>query len=76
MARFYVSIAGANCILDLIQECLTLEHAKKLAAQTAEELVRNKEPSRLQRKARSGHGNLVYNVPLSRKLNGVRLDRA
>jgi hypothetical protein len=50
MARFYVSIAGANCILDLIQECLTLEHAKKLAAQTAEELVRNKEPSRLRGK--------------------------
>jgi hypothetical protein len=43
MARFYVSIADANCILDPIQECLTLEHAKKLAAQTAEELVRNKD---------------------------------
>ena len=50
MARFYVSIADANCILDPIQECLTLEHAKKLVAQTAEELVRNKEPSRLRGK--------------------------
>ena len=84
MARFYVSIADANCILDPIQECLTLEHAKKLAAQTAEELVRNKEPSRLRGKhvqVTDERGNLVYKVslpdgmPASRKLNGVRLDK-
>ena len=50
MPRFYVNIADANRILDTGQECLTLEHAKKLAAQTAEELVRNKEPSRLRGK--------------------------
>jgi hypothetical protein len=31
MARFYVSIADANRILDTSQECLSLEHAKKLA---------------------------------------------
>ena len=65
MARFYVSIADANCILDPIQECLTLEHAKKLAAQTAEELVRNKEPSRLRGKhvqVTDERGNLVYTM--------------
>jgi hypothetical protein len=64
MARFYISIADANCILDPIQECLTLEHAKKLAAQTAEELVRNKEPFRLRGKhvqVTDERGNLVYN---------------
>ena len=85
MARFYVSIAGANCILDLIQECLTLEHAKKLAVQTAEELARDKEYSHLRGKyvqVTDERGNLVYKVslpdgmPVSRKLNGVRLDRA
>ena len=84
MARFYVSIADANRILDPIQECLTLEHAKKLAAQTAEELVRNKEPSQLRGKhvqVTDERGNLVYKVslpdgmPASRKLNGVRLDK-
>jgi hypothetical protein len=86
MARFYVSIADANRILDTSQECLSLEHAKKLAAQTAEELARkNKEPSQLRGKhvqVTDERGNLVYNVslsdgmPLSPKLNGVRLDRA
>jgi hypothetical protein len=85
MARFYVSIADANRILDTSQECLSLEHAKKLAAQTAEELARNKELSQLRGKhvqVTDERGNLVYNVslsdgmPLSPKLNGVRLDRA
>jgi hypothetical protein len=85
MARFYVSIADANRILGPSQECLTFEHAEKLAVQTAEELVRNKVPSQLRGKhiqVTDERGNLVYNVslpdgmPVSRKLNGVRLDRA
>jgi hypothetical protein len=84
MARFYVSIADANRILDTSQECLSLEHAKKLAAQTAEELARNKEPSQLIGKhvqVTDERGNLLYKVSLldemhvSRKLNGARLDR-
>jgi hypothetical protein len=33
MPRFYVSVADANRILDTGQERLTLEHAKKLAAE-------------------------------------------
>ena len=41
MQRFYVSIPDENRILDTGQECLTLEHAKKLAVQTAEEMARN-----------------------------------
>ena len=56
MPRFYVSIADANRILDTCQECLTLEHAKKLAVQTVEELARNKDCLPTQRKARLGHG--------------------
>jgi hypothetical protein len=85
MARFYVSIADANRILDTGQECLTLEHAKKLAVQTAEEMARkNKEYSHLRGKyvqVTDEGGNLVYKVslpdgmPVSRKLNGVRLDK-
>jgi hypothetical protein len=55
MPRFYVSIADANRILDTSQECLALEHAKKLADQTAEELVRNKGCSQFS-EVRSGHG--------------------
>ena len=42
MARFYVSIADANRILETGQECLTLEHAKKLAVQRAEEITHPK----------------------------------
>ena len=64
MPRFYVSIADANRILDTSQECLTLEHAKKLADQTAEELVRNKGCSQLREKyvqVTDERGNLVYN---------------
>src|SRR3954467_6951413 len=85
MPRFYVSIADANRILDTSQECLTLEHAKKLADQTAEELVRNKGCSQLREKyvqVTDERGNLVYKVslpdgmPASRKLNGVGLDKA
>ena len=84
MPRFYVSIADANRILDTSQECLALEHAKKLADQTAEELVRNKGCSQLRGKyvqVTDEKGNLVYKVslpdgmPASRKLNGVRLDK-
>jgi hypothetical protein len=84
MPRFYVSIADANRILDTSQECLTLEHAKKLADQTAEELVRNKGCSQFRGKyvqVTDERGNLVYKVslpdgmPASRKLNGVRLDK-
>ena len=85
MPRFYVSIADANRILDTGQEeCLTFEHAKKLADQTAEELVRNKGCSQLREKyvqVTDERGNLVYKVslpdgmPASRKLNGVRLDK-
>ena len=84
MPRFYVSIADANRILDTGQECLTLEHAKKLAVQTAEEMARNKEYSHHRGKyvqVTDERGNLVYKVslsdgmPVSRKLNGVRLDR-
>jgi len=84
MPRFYVSIADANRILDTSQECLTFEHAKKLADQTAEELVRNKGCSQLREKyfqATDERGNLVYKVslpdgmPASRKLNVVRLDK-
>ena len=84
MPRFYVSIADANRILDTSQECLTLEHAKKLAVQTAKEMARNKEYSQLRGKyvqVTDERGNLVYKVslpdgmPASRKLNGVRLDK-
>ena len=80
MPRFYVSIADANRILDTSQECLTLEHAKKLAVQTAEEMARNKEYSQLRGKyvqVTDERGNLVYKVslpdgmPASRKLNGM-----
>jgi hypothetical protein len=84
MPRFYVSIADENRILDTGQECLTLEHAKKLAVQTAEEMARNKKYSHIRGKyvqVTDERGNLVYKValsdgmPVSRKLNGVRLDR-
>ena len=60
-----------------------LQHAKKLAVQTAEELARDKEYSHLRGKyvqVTDERGNLVYKVslpdgmPVSRKLNGVRLD--
>jgi hypothetical protein len=81
MPRFYVSIADANRILDTGQECLTLEHAKKLAVQTAEEMARkNKEYSHLRGKyvqVTDERGNLVYKVslpdgmPVSRKLNAA-----
>ena len=83
MPRFYVSIADANRILTL-PGSLTFEHAKKLADQTAEELVRNKGCSQLREKyvqVTDERGNLVYKVslpdgmPASRKLNGVRLDK-
>ena len=83
MPRFYVSITDAHRILDTGQECLTLEHAKKLAVKTAEELARDKEYSHLRGKyvqVTDERGNLVYKVslpdgmPVSRKLNGVRLD--
>src|SRR3954447_3784027 len=66
------------------QECLTLEHAKKLAVQTAEAWARDKEYSHLRGKyvqVTDERGNLVYKVslpegmPISRKFNGVRLDR-
>ena len=85
MPRFYVSISDANRILDTSQECLTLEHAKKLAVQTAEELARNKDCSQLKGRhvqVTDERGNLVYKVslpdgmPFSRKLNGVRLDKS
>ena len=52
-------------ILDTSQECLTFEHAKKLADQTAEELVRNKGCSQLREKyvqVTDERGNLVYKV--------------
>ena len=84
MPRFYVNIADANRILDTGQECLTLEHARKLAVQTAEEMARNRNSSHIRGKyvqVTDERGNLVYKVPLSdgmpvsRKLNGVRLDR-
>jgi hypothetical protein len=61
-----------------------LEHAKKLAVQTPEEMARNKEHSHLRGKyvqVTDERRNLVYKVslpdgmPVSRKLNGVRLDR-
>ena len=85
MARFYVSITDANVILGRSQECLTLDHAKKLAVQTAEELVRKKERSQLRGQhvqVTDERGRLVYNLslpdgmPVSRKVNGVRLDMA
>jgi hypothetical protein len=63
MPRLYVSIADANRILDTGQECLTLEHAKKLAVQTAEELAREQEYSHLRGKyvqVTDERGNLVY----------------
>ena len=67
------------------EQCLTLEHAKKLAVQTAEELARKKDCSQLRGKhvqVTDERGNLVYKVslpdgmPASRKLNGVRLDKS
>jgi hypothetical protein len=66
MPRFYVSIADANRILDTGQECLTLEHAKKLAVQTAEEMARNKKYSHQRGKyvqVTDERGNL-YRVPV------------
>jgi hypothetical protein len=83
MPRFYVSIADADRILDTSQECLTLEHAKQLAVETAEETVRNKKYSHLTGKyvqVTDERGSLVYKVslpdgmPVRRKVNGVRLD--
>jgi hypothetical protein len=80
MPRFYVSVADANRILDTSEECLTLEHAKKPAVQTAEEMARNKGYSQLRGKyvqVTDERGNLVYKVslpdgmPASRKLNGM-----
>ena len=84
MPRFYVSIVDENRILDTGQECLTLEHAKKIAVQTAEEMARNRNSSHIRGKyvqVTDERGNLVYKVslsdrmPVSRKFNGVRLDR-
>ena len=84
MQRFYVSTVDENRILDTGQECLTLEHAKKIAVQTAEEMARNRNSSHIRGKyvqVTDERGNLVYKVslpdgmPVSRKLNGVRLDR-